>query len=745
MFSSSLNKNMFSNLKGDLAGAFSSAIIAIPIAIGFGIVAFSPMGESFLSRAALLGVYSAAFSGIVGCFFGGTPIQINSPLIPLTLVLTSVVAGLTGNPALPESEAARAVIIPGLAAVCVLIGGMVQLLLAVLRLGSIVKYIPFPVISGFVNGIAVILMLKQILPLLGHSSKSSFGDVFSNPATIQPLTLATGCITIAAVFWFKKHVKWIPASLAGMLAGVVAYYALGAFADASSLGPVIGKMTFQLPAPNAFLKLANTMKMSLFWELVPGLILPGLVIGLLGTMSSLLSAVVSDNLTGERHNSSRELVGQGLGNITNSLFGALPSGGAVPYVSVNYNAGGRTRLSGGLCGLFVFLMVISLGPLIGKVPVVVVSGLVMTVGIQMFNTQVFSLLRKFAGPIALRKEAFLNLLVTITVTVITVSVNIIVAVGIGVAIASALFISKTGKSIIKRKYFGNQMRSKKVRSRMHMDLLANKGDKIAVFELQGALFFGSAENLGKEMEAMMENLKCIILDMKRVNEIDSSAAQIMMQIVGKMKKKDGYLLISYLNDNPGLLSAFELLDVRKELEKGNVFPDTDSALEFAEDVLLQKYEMEKETFAQIPLGKMDIVDGFAQKEIEILSNALSDAHFKKGEQIIREGDLSRDIYFLLSGEVSVKLRIGDKDRFKRLVTYSPGVIFGEISFLDGSPRAAGVWVDEDARLLILSYKRFLALREASPEVAIKLTLNIAREQSLNLRRCSMEVKMLEES
>ncbi len=328
--------------------------------------------------------------------------------------------------------------------------------------------------------------------------------------------------------------------------------------------------------------------------------------------------------------------------------------------------------------------------------------------------------------------------------VITVCVNLIVAVLIGIAIASGLFVVRMGRSIIKRKYAGDQIHSKKVRSSKNNILLQERGKGIIVYELRGPLFFGSADNLAMEIESAINHCTYCILDMKRVNEIDSTGAKILGQISKKVDETGKYLLISYLAENPSLSETLKAMGVYKKLPANCFFPDTDAALEWAEDnVLTQSIDLAR-TRDGIQLEQMDIFMNFTQEEIHTLKQKLIFKSFKKGETIVKEGDIDKNLFFLTKGSVSVRIHLPESDRYKRLITYSSGVMFGEMAFLDGSPRSADVCSDEDSETYLLSPDEYAVLQKEKPEIAVKLVRNIALEISERLRIRTNEVRVLEE-
>jgi CRP-like cAMP-binding protein/anti-anti-sigma regulatory factor len=301
-----------------------------------------------------------------------------------------------------------------------------------------------------------------------------------------------------------------------------------------------------------------------------------------------------------------------------------------------------------------------------------------------------------------------------------------------------------GKSIVRRRYSGDRIHSKKVRTIKNNTLLEERGKGIIVYELRGPLFFGSADNLARQIEHAINHYTYCILDMKRVNEIDSTGAKILGQIGKKVNESGKHLLITYLGDDASLSNFIKAMGVYKIVGENCFFPDTDAALEWAEDNLLTQSLEIAGASDRIQLEQMDILRDFTREEIRILKQKLTGKTFNKGEIILKEGDTDRNLFFLAKGSVSVRIHLPESDRYKRLITYSSGVTFGEMAFLDGSPRSADVWSDEDAETYLLSPDEFTVLQNEAPRIAIKLLRNIALEISNRLRIRTDEVRVLEE-
>jgi sulfate permease, SulP family len=232
--------------------------------------------------------------------------------------------------------------------------------------------------------------------------------------------------------------------------------------------------------------------------------------------------------------------------------------------------------------------------------------------------------------------------------------------------------------------------------------------------------------------------------MKRVNEIDSTGASIVLHMIHNAAKRGKNLLLSYMKDKPGLWKFIRIVDLNQVVQQGRFFPDTDLALEWAEEHLLAQVAPSCNLSRPIPLEEMEIAQGFTAAELDILQARLDVRTYRKGEIIIREGETTRDLFLLTKGSLTIKAHLPHKKRLQRVFTFDAGVIFGEMALLDAKPRSADVWAEEDSEVLILPYQEFMALSEAAPEVALKLILNVAQVLSRNLRRGSRELQALED-
>jgi SulP family sulfate permease len=534
----------------------------------------------------------------------------------------------------------------------------------------------------------------------------------------------------------------IPAALVGVGVGMATYFVIGYLVNPDLLqlqdNPlIVGSIPSAIPKPDqavGFISFAAEIPLSK-WVYI---IIPALTLSIIASLDTLMTSVVTDMVTKSKHNSTRELVGQGIGNIGSALFGGLPAAGTTGVTMVNVNSGGRTRLSAVINSIFLLLIVLVLGSFVRWIPLAALAGILMVTAVQMIDYRSLILFGK--------KSTLENMIIVLAVTVSMVIFDLVIAVGIGLIIACVLFVrEQINKTIIRRKYSGELIHSKKVRTQETMQILEEQGDQIKVYELCDALFFGTCDKLLTEVEKDYDS-KYIILDLKRVNTIDLTGTQLLRQIADRVEEKGHHLLLSYL-DVPGdknkerLRSYLEDVGVTDVLGRDHIFPNTDHALEWAEDHLIMDVMVEsKAGKRKLELKDISVFQDLSPEQLATVEKYLRPVSFKAGEVIFKEGDPGDGMYFILSGYVSV---FGGQ-RAHRLATIAEGVFFGDMAILGDMPRSATVRAEADSELLFMSKEDFWKLNEDEPLLAAYILRRIAWELSHRLRLTNTEVMALEE-
>ena len=384
----------FQTFRGDLFGGITSTVVALPVALGFGVA-------SGLGAAA--GIYSAIAVGFFASVFGGTRSQISGPTGPMTIAMAVIVTTHAAN--------------LGEALAVVILGGLLQVLLGLSRIGRFVAYTPHVVVSGFMSGIGIIVILIQLMPFLGAPTApgGAMGAIGALPEAlgninISAFTIALGTLAVG-LLWPHRLSRLLPAPLVALLAGTL--LSLLWFNDAPVIGPVpTGLPEIQLAWPGAGF-LVRALE-------------PALILALLGSVDSLLTSLIADSLTGTRHNPNRELVGQGIGNMVSGLFGGLPGAGATMGTVTNIRAGGQTQVSGVLRAALLLGLLLGLGRYVEPIPLAALAGVLFKIGLDIVDWRLLSRVHR------LRPEHLLVMLLTLSLTVF---VNLITAVAVGLIAA----------------------------------------------------------------------------------------------------------------------------------------------------------------------------------------------------------------------------------------------------------------------------------------------------------------------
>ena len=496
----------FKNVKGDLFGGITAAVVALPLALAFGVSS---------GAGAIAGLYGATIVGFFAALFGGTPSQISGPTGPMTVVVATVFSTfVAGNPEnLP------------IAFTVVFLGGVFQILFGVMRLGKYITLMPYTVISGFMSGVGFIIILLQIGPFLGHQasanvveSVSKFPEFFSNA---NSAAVILGVLTLAIVFGTPTTItRFIPSPLLALIIGtLVAVYV---FPESNLL--IIGEIPSGLPhiqLPRIDLaQLRNILGY-------------GLMLAVLGSIDSLLTSLVADNITHTQHDSDRELIGQGIGNLLSGLFGGLPGAGATMRTVINVKTGGKTPISGMVHALVLLIVVLGAGELTKNIPHAVLAGILIKVGIDIID---WSFLSR-AHQISLKATGIMYI-----VLFLTVFVDLIIAVAVGVFFANLLTI----KSL-------TDLQSRNVKAITDPDddldltiaekhILKRGKGKILLFSLGGPMSFGAAKTISQKI-GIVSKYDILILDLTDVPSIGVTASLAIENTIKDVCKQNKRVFI----------------------------------------------------------------------------------------------------------------------------------------------------------------------------------------------------------
>jgi len=518
-----------SHLRGDIYGGLTAGVVALPLALAMGVA--SGLGP-------IAGLYGAIFVGFFAALFGGTESQISGPTGPMTVVVAGLVASIAAHPDLSGNVE--------LIFTAIMLAGVFQVFMGVFKLGDYIRLVPYPVISGFMSGIGGIIIILQISPLLGHAAPAGTVDALLYAPTaagdINVMALFLGALTLLiAMKWPAKLGKYVPGALAALIIGTILSLFIGAV-------PILGNIPSGLPQ----FHLPQITTVSLFI-----IIEAAFVLALLGAIDSLLTSLVADNMTRTRHDSNKELIGQGIGNTFAGFFGGAPGAGATMRTVVNIRTGGRTRISGMIHALFLLAIVLGLGAQASYIPNAVLAGILVKVGLDIIDWNYLKNSHK--GPAW-------DLALMVIVLGLTIFVDLITAVAVGVILASIGFVRQIAKTQMERlKQTDLILHTATDREK---EILEKSGDLITVFDFDGPLSFGAAADLGHHARSQLEGgAQAIILDFTRMPSLDVSAALAIETIAGDARHSKRKVYKCGMND--------EVIGVLKALEADKHVPDSD--------------------------------------------------------------------------------------------------------------------------------------------------------------------------
>ncbi|MBP5663618.1 MAG: SulP family inorganic anion transporter [Bacteroidales bacterium] len=523
------------NLKGDIFGGITAGIVALPLALAFGIQAFGGVDDpAASSMGAIAGLVGATLLGFFASLFGGTHSQISGPTGPMTVITAALISGVWAS----QQSMSAVLISMSLAG---LFCGLFQIVFGIIKLGKYVRYIPYPVLSGFMSGIGVIIILQQIYPLIGLKSPVLVVDMITQlpdkiAGGISLTAFFLGLGTIAIIYLFPLITKKIPSTLVALV--VMTVVALFCNMDEKLL---IGSIPSGFPMP--FFAKEEISLVGLNWaEILKASVIPGLTLAGLGSIDTLLTSVVADNITKTQHNSNRELIGQGIGNMISGLFCGIAGAGATMRTVVNVKSGGRTQISGMVHSMFLLAVLLGLGSLVKYVPLSVLAGILITVGWGIIDFKGFKDLLKIP-----RADA----VVLIIVFLLTVFVDLLTAVGIGMVIACVLFM-KRASDLVEGGYSSSEMTNFDKESPWSDEggIPEEMLHKIYIQRLNGPIFFGTITKFQHVMNDVPEDAKIVIIRMRLVSFMDQSGLYAMETAIKDIQARGTMVLMTIIQPQP---------------------------------------------------------------------------------------------------------------------------------------------------------------------------------------------------
>lgn len=516
--------------KGDFFGGLTAGIVALPLALAFGV-------QSGMGAAA--GLYGAIFLGFLAAIFGGTPSQISGPTGPMTVVSAATIAIFVS-----QSADGNIADVMGAIIASFVLAGLLQILMGFLKVGSLIKFIPYPVISGFMSGIGVIIILLQLFPAIGLASPKTTIDVVKEivPAfgSINQWAIIYAALTILIIYIFPKVTKAVPSTLVALL------IVTGLSVILNNQVPVIGDIPTGIPP----LQIAGLLTIdSKFYTMI---LEAGVTLAALGAIDSLLTSVVADNVTKTKHNSNRELIGQGIGNTVAGIFGGLPGAGATMRTLVNVRSGGRNRISGVIHAVVLIVILLGAGKYAALIPKSVLAGILITVGIGILDYKGFKHINKVPKADAA---------IMVIVLLVTVFLDLLVAVAIGMVMASFLFMKKMSDISAEKTKITGIGELQQEQGWEDEEIPEELKNNILVKHLDGPLFFGFASDFTDKVAELVD-IKYVIIRMKKVPFIDQTGLYALEDAVLTLEQRGIQVMMTGLQIQPKI-----------QMEKINLIPE----------------------------------------------------------------------------------------------------------------------------------------------------------------------------
>ena len=718
-------------LRGNLMGAVLGAVVTLPLSMGLGVLAFAPFGPELASRGVLAALYAAAFLGLVAMLVGARGVAIYAPRSLVAFMIASVTADLYLHadwlPRDPDTIAAAIFLLLALA-------GAFQLIFGLARLAKVVKFIPTPVMAGFQNSASLVIMFSQLHVILGLAKRPALSEWPAALAQARPLSVLVAAATLVLVFQAGRITRRVPPLVLGLVGGTIIYHVLRVAGLGSMLGPTLGHIPVAIPDGHEIGQIIGVTVLPGFAAALPGIVLGALSIAVVSSLDVLISAKIIENLTGRRGNGTQELISAGSANLVTPLLGGISGSISLATTTTAIRGGATNSLALLAHGTLFLLLIPLIASVIGFLPRVVIAALVFYAGYQLFDRWTLDLLKRVVHRKTVNwRSIALDLVVIGVVAAVALSGEIMVAVLLGVTVAVVVFMLRMSRSVIRRERYANAVHSRRARDAADEALLASRGKEILALELEGPLFFASAELLHNRIDAAISNgVRYVILDMSRVSELDSTGARILLQAHERLKAAKCRMVLCGTEKRAELSALVADHGIAEALTAERMFPDLDHALERCEDHLLETC---RETAASIEhdLERLDIVRDMAAADLEALRDALVRREYAAGHCVFSQGEDGNALYVIARGAASAWLRDPESGE-RRLITFSQGTFFGEMALLDRERRSATVIADEPLVCYVLDRASFERLVASHPGVGIAILSNLGRELSQRMRR-----------
>lgn len=706
-----------------LGGALGS-LVMLAVVLTIGLVGYSPLGQAGAPLGLAAAFVTVTVGGLIFALAGSSAMPVAGPSSATALIFAGTLAPLLRDPAVAGADGLRLLLTAG--GTVVLVSGLLQIVFARIGLGRLAQFVPQPVLAGFMNGVAVLIFVSQLPPLLGLEAGTPLGQW--QPAALAVGLATAGCTAVLAWRW-----PGAPAQLLGLLLGVVLFALLHSFWPALGLGATVGPLPPAWPRPDLPQQWLAAGAAALLQRHAVELLVAAAVLALIGSLESVLSSLAIDLQLDARHDPGRDLLVLGAANIVVGLFAGLPVVVLRARALATLRAGGvgrRSALAGALAFALIFAL---LGPWLALLPKAVLAGTMLTVAFALIDRWTRQLVGQWrSGDHS--DDLWQTLAIVAFVCVVTVWQGFVVGVAAGVLAATAVFVRSLGRSLLRARRHGSELPSRRLYPPLQEGWLSRGRQHIVVLELEGALFFGSAARLAGEFDSLEADVRFVVVDLHGVGTIDASGAMLLQQQSIALRGRGVSLLLAGVAESNRKGRQLRAFGCFRESPRQDWFADADRAMEHAERSLLDAAGLGLRDEAA-PLESSLLLRGLSADDVQRLRQCLQRRELQAGEILFRQGDVSDGLYVLTRGSISIVASAAGAPG-RRFLSFSPGLMLGETAMLDGGGRSATAVADSASELWQLSPTALDALvHEASP-LAAALYRNIAIHLAERLRHAT---------
>jgi MFS superfamily sulfate permease-like transporter len=714
----------------------------VPVELNYGLITLAPLGAAYGSLGIMLAFMGCILAGLVGPLLGGARGVINGSRPGIAIILAHLIETLLRQPELPLGAPGTVSTVILLLLSCCALAGLMQMVIGLVGLGRAIRYLPYPVLSGLMCGIALLMLLSALKPLLGldrHAAWAALDWAALDWADMRWLALVVAAASLYLSFAPPRLLRRIPVPILALAGGTALYYVLGRLTGPEWLGPTLPALHVQWPGQWLLQRESLLPDFRQWLGHLPTLLPFAATIALLTSLEAMLCAVNADQLLHDRHDSRQELLAQGGANLAAAVFGGTTTAGTAARLLANVRGGGRTPAASLFYALGMAAVVLLGLPLLSRVPETVTAVLLVAIAVGMVDDWLRRLLRQLLGSLgrpltpaerALRRQWLAQGGLAAGVALTAVFLGLLWAVGVGVLAAMVLFVRNNSRPVVGRISSGSQRHSLRVRSAADMHWLETFGRQIVLMELQGSLFFGTADRMQQAVEQTAA--RWVILDFGGIKEVDATGVRSLQQLATRLERQGCHLLLARVAPESAVGRSLRGFGLALSVPQFHWFADADSALEHCENLLLDERGGAASHDAPVSLDDCLLARGLSAAELRLLESCMACHTLAQGSEVFAQGDAGDALYLVSRGTVSIRLP-GQGSHSHRIAAFGPGVIFGEMSLLEGKPRSATAVADEDVELWSLSRDRLDWLQENHPGVAARLVRNLSLDLADRLR------------